>query len=97
MFKSPDLVNWELMDQAGDDDGLIWNIETEGTWANQWKMERGKKRRAVWAPEVHYMNGNLLADLLYELGRDGFAAEYHRSAGRALCGCQDRRAFDRED
>ncbi len=54
MYQSPDLVNWELMDQPGDDDGLIWNLETEGTWANRWV----DGYRAVWAPELRYINGN---------------------------------------
>jgi hypothetical protein len=53
LWRSPDLENWTLMDQPGDSDGLIWNVEKEGTWAKQWK----NGRRAIWAPEIHSING----------------------------------------
>ncbi len=44
MWKSRDLKKWEPL-------GLVWSLEKDATWA---KKFRGRKR-AVWAPEIHYM------------------------------------------
>ena len=46
VWKSKDLKKWDFL-------GLVWSIEKHGTW--QKKIVRG--RRAVWAPEIHYING----------------------------------------
>ncbi len=54
MYRSSDLIHWEQMDQPGDNDGLIWSLEKEGTWARRWV----NGYRAVWAPELHYINDN---------------------------------------
>lgn len=51
LWKSTDLKNWTLI-------GLVWGIERDGTWQKQWTEKNGKRRRAVWAPEVHYIKGN---------------------------------------
>jgi len=46
MWKSKDLRNWTFL-------GLVWSVEKDGTWQKKFV---GKKR-AVWAPEVHYVKG----------------------------------------
>jgi beta-xylosidase len=51
LWRSPDLKNWEYL-------GFVWTIERDGTWQKQWTMKNGKRRRAVWAPEIHFLKGN---------------------------------------
>lgn len=51
LWKSKDLKHW-------DDMGLVWQVERDGTWQKQWTTKNGNKRRAVWAPEIHYVHGN---------------------------------------
>lgn len=46
VWKSKELKRWDFL-------GLVWSIEEHGTW--QKKFVDGK--RAVWAPEIHYING----------------------------------------
>ncbi len=48
---STDLKKWE-------DLGLVWTFERDGTWQKQWTEKNGVRRRAVWAPEVHFVKGN---------------------------------------
>lgn len=45
VWKSPDLKNWEPL-------GLVWKIE-QGTW----QKEMHGDRRALWAPDIHYLKG----------------------------------------
>ena len=47
LWKSADLKTWEPL-------GLVWTIERDGTW--QKPVKDG--RRAIWAPEIHYLKGN---------------------------------------
>jgi len=51
MWKSKDLKNWEPM-------GLVWSFEKDATWQKGKTEKDGKVRRAIWAPEVHYVKGN---------------------------------------
>ena len=51
LWRSTDLKQW-------DDLGLVWTFERDGTWQKQWTTKNGVRRRAVWAPEVHYVKGN---------------------------------------
>jgi len=51
LWRSKDLKNWEAL-------GLVWTIERDGSWQKQWTEKNGKRRRAVWAPEIHYLKGN---------------------------------------
>lgn len=51
VWKSRDLKNWEPL-------GLVWSIERDGTWQKQWTTKNGQRRRAVWAPEIHFIKGN---------------------------------------
>ena len=51
LWKSKDLKNWEAL-------GFVWTIERDGTWQKQWTEKNGKRRRAVWAPEIHFLRGN---------------------------------------
>jgi xylan 1,4-beta-xylosidase len=51
IWRSSDLKKWE-------DLGLVWTFERDGTWQKEWTVKNGIQRRAVWAPEVHYINGN---------------------------------------
>lgn len=45
VWKSPDLKTWEPL-------GLVWKID-DGTW----QKEQHGDRRALWAPEIHYIKG----------------------------------------
>jgi len=45
VWKSPDLKKWELL-------GLVWKID-DGTW----QTEMHGDRRALWAPDIHYLKG----------------------------------------
>lgn len=45
VWKSPDLKQWQPL-------GLVWKIE-DGTW----QKEFHDKRRALWAPEIHFLRG----------------------------------------
>ncbi len=51
IWQSTDLKQWQ-------DLGLVWTFEHDGTWQKQWTEKNGVRRRAVWAPEVHYLKGN---------------------------------------
>lgn len=51
IWQSKDLQNWTAL-------GLVWSIERDGTWQKEWTTKNGAKRRALWAPEIHYMKGN---------------------------------------
>jgi len=51
LWRSKDLVHWESL-------GLVWTIERDGTWQKKWTEKAGVRRRAVWAPEIHYLRGN---------------------------------------
>jgi len=45
VWKSPDLKKWEAL-------GLVWKID-DGTW----QKKRHGDRRALWAPDIHYLKG----------------------------------------
>jgi len=51
VWKSTDLAHWDYL-------GLVWTFERDATWQKQWTEKRGLRRRAVWAPEIHYIKGN---------------------------------------
>ncbi|PTQ94895.1 glycosyl hydrolase family 43 [Mucilaginibacter yixingensis] len=51
LWRSKDLKNWQPL-------GLVWGIDRDGTWQKQWTEKNGQKRRALWAPEIHYLKGN---------------------------------------
>lgn len=51
LWRSKDLKSWEPL-------GFVWTIERDGTWQKQWTQKNGQPRRAVWAPEIHYLKGN---------------------------------------
>jgi beta-xylosidase len=51
IWKSPDLKNWTPL-------GMVWSIERDGSWQKQWTVKNGNRRRAVWAPEIHWLKGN---------------------------------------
>lgn len=46
LWKSPDLVEWTAL-------GLVWSFEKDATW--QRPIRDG--RRALWAPDIHYLRG----------------------------------------
>lgn len=43
LWRSKDLRRWDYR-------GVVWNIDRDGTWQ--------KRCRYIWAPEIHYLNGN---------------------------------------
>lgn len=51
LWRSKDLKNWENM-------GVVWSFDKDGTWQKQWTVKNGNARRALWAPEIHYINKN---------------------------------------
>ena len=48
LWRSTDLVHWENL-------GFVWSIERDGTWQKRWTEKNGLRRRAVWAPEIHFI------------------------------------------
>ena len=46
LWSSPDLVQWKPL-------GLVWSFDKDATWQKAVKDEH----RAVWAPEIHAING----------------------------------------
>lgn len=46
VWKSPDLTNWTAL-------GLVWSFEKDGTWQKNVRNHR----RALWAPDIHYLRG----------------------------------------
>ncbi len=46
VWRSTDLTNWQAL-------GLVWSLEKDATW--QKASQNG--RRAIWAPEIHYLKG----------------------------------------
>ena len=51
LYVSADLRNWRYL-------GLIWSIERDGTWEKNWTMREGVPFRTIWAPEIHFIQGN---------------------------------------
>lgn len=51
LWRSKDLKTWESL-------GLVWTFDRDGTWQKQWTTKNGNRRRALWAPEIHYLKGN---------------------------------------
>lgn len=56
LWRSSDLIDWE-------DLGFVWDLYREGQPADSWHFRQPLKKhdvknpRAVWAPEIHYLNG----------------------------------------
>jgi hypothetical protein len=51
VWKSKDLKQWEPL-------GLVWSLDKDATWAKEFKVDgRGNRRRACWAPDIHYLKG----------------------------------------
>lgn len=51
IWQSRDLKTWEAL-------GLVWSLEKDATWAREPRPDSaGNLRRALWAPEIHYLKG----------------------------------------
>ena len=58
LWRSPDLTNWTAL-------GCVWSLDTNTTWQGKFATREPQrhptgfqldaKRRAVWAPELHYL------------------------------------------
>ena len=59
VWKSPDLKKWELL-------GLVWKIE-DGTW----QKEMHGESRALWAPDIHFINGTYWITFCMNFGGTG--------------------------
>jgi xylan 1,4-beta-xylosidase len=59
VWKSPDLKKWEPL-------GLVWRIE-DGTWQKQMHGEN----RALWAPDIHFINGTYWITFCMNFGGTG--------------------------
>ncbi len=64
MWKSRDLKAWEPM-------GLVWSFEKDATWQKGKDDKSGKFRRAIWAPEIHYIKGNFYLAYCVNYGGTG--------------------------
>ncbi|MEM7316513.1 MAG: sulfatase-like hydrolase/transferase [Planctomycetota bacterium] len=56
LWKSKNLVDWE-------NKGLVWNLNQDGKSQTSWHFDRPTKSgvkngRAIWAPELHFLNGS---------------------------------------
>lgn len=51
LWKSKDLKKWVYL-------GLVWSFDKDATWQKEWRIHKGKKCRAIWAPELCYIQGN---------------------------------------
>ena len=49
--------------------GLIWSLDKDATWAKDYKVGRSARRRALWAPEIHYIKGSFW--LIYSMNYGG--------------------------
>ena len=56
VFRSDDLADWE-------DLGAVWNFERDATWQKKLLTDGSSP---IWAPELHYINGNY--SICYSLG-----------------------------
>lgn len=50
VWRSTNLTNWTLL-------GRVWTFEKNATWQKARTDEKGVTRRAIWAPEIHYLKG----------------------------------------
>ncbi|TWU29070.1 family 43 glycosylhydrolase [Novipirellula artificiosorum] len=55
LWKSENLIDWE-------DVGYVWELNKDGKQQGSWHFDRQAKAsvkngRAIWAPEIHYLNG----------------------------------------
>lgn len=73
LWRSPDLVAWTYL-------GLVWSLDQGGGWAGHWRMRRGKPFRAIWAPEIHFINDNYW--ICFSVSRAGLGL-LKSSSGRA--------------
>lgn len=51
LYRSKDLKKWDYV-------GLVWSIEKSGGWEKKWRVRHNRPVRAIWAPELHYINHN---------------------------------------
>ncbi len=52
LWKSKNLKNWDYV-------GLVWDINKDAEdWVKEWRQHPKRAVRAVWAPEIHYINKN---------------------------------------
>ncbi|MFP5042021.1 family 43 glycosylhydrolase [Parasediminibacterium sp. JCM 36343] len=51
IYRSKDLKTWSYL-------GLVWSIDKDGGWEKLWRERHGNPVRAIWAPELHYINHN---------------------------------------
>lgn len=84
VWRSADLKKWDHL-------GLVWSLDEDATWqkepvivaAGQRSPSRDlmdEKRRAVWAPEIHFIKGQWLIVACMNGGRGSFIL--HSTSGR---------------
>ncbi|HNX36299.1 MAG TPA: family 43 glycosylhydrolase [Kiritimatiellia bacterium] len=69
VWKSKDLKAWEPL-------GLVWSFERDATWQTGSTDANGKRLRAIWAPELHFINGTFYI---------AYSVNYRRADGQ-YCG-----------
>jgi beta-xylosidase len=64
LWRSKDLTHWETI-------GYIWTFEQDATWARTYTQREGKPARAIWAPEIHYIQGTYWIPYSHNWGGTG--------------------------
>jgi len=68
VWKSADLKTWEAL-------GLVWSFARDATWQKPVEVKRPdgttETRRAIWAPELHYIKGNFYIAYCINYGGTG--------------------------
>lgn len=70
----------KALDTAWKPLGLVWSLDRDATWARGFREGRGEKRRAVWAPEIHYLKGTFWLAYCMNYGGTGLLRS---TSGRA--------------
>lgn len=73
LWRSTNLVDWTWL-------GLVWSLDLNGGWAGRWRARRGVPFRAIWAPEIHFINDNYF--IVFSVSRGGLGL-LRSTSGRA--------------
>lgn len=73
LWRSTNLADWTYL-------GLVWSLDRNGGWAGRWRARKGVPFRAIWAPEIHHINGNYY--IAFSVSRAGLGL-LRSTSGRA--------------
>lgn len=81
LWKSKDLHSWEYV-------GQVWDIDKEADeWVKKWRKHPRRAVRAVWAPEIHYIKGELFHLFQYVSAWNRNPEKQYGKTRRPLCQC----------